>query len=50
MTAEGFSRQDLKATLRQLVAVGFLSRGPTRGHTPVTYRLHLPPQQPAEFA
>jgi hypothetical protein len=50
LTAEGFSREDLKATLRQLVEAGFLSRGPTKGHTPVTYHLHLPPQQPAGFA
>ena len=42
LATEGFSREDLKATLRQLVAVGFLSRGQSRGRTPVPYRLHLP--------
>ena len=45
LTAEGFSREDLKATLRQLIAAGFLSRGQSRGRTPVPYRLHLPPQR-----
>jgi hypothetical protein len=39
LTAEGFSREDLSATLRQLVAAGLLSRGQSR---PATYRLHLP--------
>ena len=42
LATEGFSREDLKATLRQLVAVGFLSRGQSRGRTPVPYRLLLP--------
>jgi len=45
LTAEGFSREDLKATLRQLVAAGFLSRGQSKGRTPVPYRLHLPPRR-----
>jgi hypothetical protein len=45
LTAEGFSREDLKATLRQLIAVGFLSRGQSKGRTPVPYRLHLPPRR-----
>ena len=44
MTAEGFSREDLNATLRQLVGIGFLSREPGSGRRPA-YRLHLPPRR-----
>jgi hypothetical protein len=50
LAAEGFSREDLKATLRQLVAAGFLSRGQPRGRTPVAYRLHLPPPPPRHLS
>lgn len=46
LTAEGFSKEDLKATLRQLVAAGFLSREQRRGRLASTYRLHLPPVRP----
>jgi hypothetical protein len=42
VAAEGFSLRDLSLTLRQLVAVRFLSR--ERGR-PDTYRLHLPPRR-----
>ena len=45
LAAEGFSREDLKATLRQLLAAGFLSKGQRVGRGGDAYRLHLPPQR-----
>ena len=43
IAAEGFTRKTLAATMRRLVAAGFLSRTPGSGSVPDTYRLHLPP-------
>jgi hypothetical protein len=38
----GFSRKNLTASLRRLIAAGFLSRTPGSGVMPDPYRLHLP--------
>jgi DNA-binding IclR family transcriptional regulator len=43
-TTGGLNRKSLTATLRRLVAAGFLSRTPGSGVVPATYRLHLPPR------
>jgi hypothetical protein len=41
-TTGGLNRKSLTATLRRLVAAGFLSRTPGSGVVPATYLLHLP--------
>jgi hypothetical protein len=41
-TTGGLNRKGLTATLRRLIAAGFLSRVPGSGVTPDTYQLHLP--------
>jgi DNA-binding MarR family transcriptional regulator len=43
-TTGGLNRKSLTATLRRLVAAGFLSRTPGSGVVPATYRLHLTPR------
>ena len=43
-TTGGLNRKSLPATLRRLIAAGFLSRVSGSGRVPDTYRLHLPPQ------
>lgn len=43
ITALGFSRKHLPGTLQRLANAGFMSRERGLGHTPSTYRLHLPP-------
>jgi len=41
-TTGGLNGKSLTATLRRLVAAGFLSRTPGSGVVPATYQLHLP--------
>jgi hypothetical protein len=43
ITALGFSRKHLPGTLQRLANAGFMSRERGLGHTPNTYRLHMPP-------
>jgi hypothetical protein len=43
IAAGGFNRKNLTASLRRLIAAGFLSRTPGSGSEPDSYRLHLPP-------
>jgi hypothetical protein len=43
IATESFSRKNLTAPLRRLIAARFLSRAPGSGSAPDTYRLHLPP-------
>src|SRR5215472_17022545 len=42
LVAEGFSRNDLSATLRRLLEAGFLSKQRGSACLPDTYRLQLP--------
>ena len=43
IAAGGFNRKNLNASLKRLMAGGFLSRTSGSGRVPDTYRLHLPP-------
>jgi hypothetical protein len=45
-TTGGLNRKNLPATLRRLIAAGFLSRVSGSGRVPDTYRLHLPTVRP----
>jgi hypothetical protein len=45
LASEGFSRGTLAQLLHDLTEAGFLSKTRGVGHTPNTYRLHLPPRR-----
>ena len=45
LVAKGFDERSVRLLLRALIAVGFLSKEPTRRGLIATYQLHLPPQR-----